>query len=373
MSIVDVAKLANVSAATVSRVLNKKASVSPESALAVKRALSELNYKPRRGRSKQKVIQTRNGGASVCKKGAFALVVPHVCGGFYPSLHKGFVNGGEVLNRRVITCESDNDLGKQADIFFRLMSDDVAGIALVPTTSGSPSAHQIQQLQSAGIPVVLLHRDIDEVQAPFIKLPHEQISYFAARALVERGHKSIACCVQNRTSIVPFWLAGMRRGLAESDLELADEHLHVGPDAAWPMSAEHIAALNEALGRMLSEPAETRPTAIWSSFDGDGELIYLLLNDMGIRIPDEVSLLSFGGAWRSGPVASRLAAITVNEIETGELATRLLDEMTQGIRDMNDDEVCVMVPDLYEGESLIQKKTAHSGTSRDSKLQGAES
>jgi GntR family transcriptional regulator of arabinose operon len=116
------------------------------------------------------------------------------------------------------------------------------------------------------------------------------------------------------------------------------------------VTAAHEGFLHANLERMLRSPAP--PTAIFSPFDSETELIYLLLNKMGVKIPEEVSLVSFGGTWREGALTRRLSAVTVDEEELGRKAVGLLEQMRRREKPLNDATEIIMPLSWAVGETL---------------------
>ena len=74
----------------------------------------------------------------------------------------------------------------------------------------------------------------------------------------------------------------------------------------------------------------------------------MVLNQKGIKVPEEISLISFGGTWREGA----LAAVTVDEEELGRQAVRLLGEMRRREMPFNDTTEIVMPLSWAAGETL---------------------
>ena len=95
-----------------------------------------------------------------------------------------------------------------------------------------------------------------------------------------------------------------------------------------------------------------RPTAIMATFDSLAELIYVVLEGMGLRVPEDISLVSFGGTWREGAIMGRLTAVTMDETTTARRAVELLEEMRLGKRLLDDDERIVLQLGLNEGRTL---------------------
>lgn len=105
-----------------------------------------------------------------------------------------------------------------------------------------------------------------------------------------------------------------------------------------------------ALRRIFSCP--NPPTAIFATFDSQAEMIYLLMPRLGLRVPEDVSLIGFGGALRDSPVTRRLTSVVVDEVATGRQAVSLLNEMRRGDRPIDSDEEFVMPLALSEGQTL---------------------
>ena len=91
---------------------------------------------------------------------------------------------------------------------------------------------------------------------------------------------------------------------------------------------------------------------IATSFDTMAEMILLKLNRMGVRVPEDISLLGFGGTWRQTPTMQELTSVAVDEVEIGRRAVELLSEMRQGVRPLDDEEEIVMPLSLTDGRTL---------------------
>jgi len=94
------------------------------------------------------------------------------------------------------------------------------------------------------------------------------------------------------------------------------------------------------------------PTAIFATFDSLAELIYLLLGKLGYRVPEDISLLGFGGIVRHGAIQSRLSSITVDEVAIGQKAAELLTLMNQGTLPIDSAEIYPMPINVSIGQTL---------------------
>jgi DNA-binding LacI/PurR family transcriptional regulator len=116
------------------------------------------------------------------------------------------------------------------------------------------------------------------------------------------------------------------------------------------VTVEHEQFVKSSLEELLK--LARRPTALFCSFDSEAELVYLLLGRMGVKVPEEISVVGFGGTWRDGAISRRLTSVTVDEEELGLRAARLLDEMRRRERPLNDVTEILMPLSVSKGETL---------------------
>jgi GntR family transcriptional regulator, arabinose operon transcriptional repressor len=278
----------------------------------------------------------------------FALVIPDTRGGYYPSLQRGFHAAAAALNNQVIVCDTDNDPLRQADALLQLLDKKVAGVALVPTTNPATPAHQLRPLHERGIPVVFCHRRVEGLQAPLVTFSALEVGRLAGRAMIERGHRRAAFFSPQRAGLSMHYEQGLRQALREGGGDLPQEF--VCYDHTGKATLEHELFLQRHLVELLSHPQ--RPSALFCSFDSEAELAYLLLQRLGVRVPEEISLVGFGGTWREGALARRLTSVAVDEEELGRKAVGLLAEMRRRERPFKDMTELLLPLGLSQGETL---------------------
>ncbi len=283
------------SLSTVSRVVNKHPHVSPEVVRLVREAMASINYVPPRLRSGRLQGDHR-------RQQIFALVLPHVTTGSYPSLVDGFGAAAAQLNHQVITCSSKNDLDKQANLILQLMEKGVAGIALAPPSQAQPRGdHQIRHLQKHGIPVAFLHQPVAGAKAPLVGLPAEEVGRRIGQLLLDQGHRRVAFVVGDPGGAAIGFKAGLSQALASVGSGLPDELVYSTGQTS-PLDLEGEELLHQTLDQWTSLPSARRPSAIFTSLDLWAELVYLHLMAMGFAVGADISLVSFGAAWRSTSV-----------------------------------------------------------------------
>lgn len=287
--------------------------------------------------------------------GTIALIVPESRTGFYPSLLRGVGTQARAFHGQVTVIDSNNDLNQQADVLIHLLDQQINGVVIVPTYD--TPAHHLRPLQRAGIPVVLLHRPVDAFDAPLIAFDGYKVGRMAARAMLDHAHQRIAFFGSSRGGMTARYLKGLRDVLNESGLELAEQNIFFGDTIL--MTPEHERAMFASLQAMMA--GEAPPTAIMASFDATAETLYMQLGRLGKRVPQDVSLISFGGTYRDGPIQQALAGILVDEELIGKQAVQLLNAMHLGKHKIDVNKKILMDIDLYPGETLARPGAGPGG------------
>lgn len=279
----------------------------------------------------------------------FALIVPETQVGFYPALLRSFQESASGLHHQVIVCNTNNEVDRQGNTILQLIDHQVGGVAIVPTTSPPTPAFQIRQLQKGGTPVVFCSRRVDGIQAPLLAIPFEEVGRQAARAILKRGHRRIAYLGVSRSRGALKYEAGFRAEMEARGCDPAGLEVFYGASPT-PNLAEHEEEITQAIDRICSRP--DRPTAIFTSFDSLAELIFVLLGRRGFRIPEDISVVGFGGSKREGALLRRLTSVTVDEVRMGQQAIELLDRMRRGELPLDCDDVFEMPVGLNAGATL---------------------
>lgn len=146
----DIAKKAGVSKATVSMVLNKRdQSISEETKKKILKLAEELNYIP----------NSLARGLSTKKTGTIGIILPDITNPFFSSIARAIEDAANSLGYNVILCNTDNEIDKEVDYIKLLISKIVDGVIFI--AGGESSSSSVQMLKSNNIPFVLVDRYID--------------------------------------------------------------------------------------------------------------------------------------------------------------------------------------------------------------------
>ena len=288
----------------------------------------------------------------------FAVVVPDTRGGLLPTLLHGFEDAARDVHHQTIMCNTDGDMTRQGDIMLQLVDKEVGGVALLPTNLAPTPAHHIRPLQAQGIPIVFLHRRVEGIRAPLLAFPYYEVGYLAGKTIIQHGHRRVAFFTAGRSAAgVSAYQEGLRQALRSGGSDLPDE-LSFYNELTRNEQSVSVWREQDVLAELqgmfaLPDP----PTAIFTTLDWPAEGIYYLLQQMGLRVPEDVSLVGLAGTRREGVFMQRLASVMIDEIATGQRAVSLLHEMRCGDRAIDDDEEFSLKLGFYDGKTLATLAT----------------
>lgn len=263
-TIYDVAALAGVSPATVSRVLNG-AQVSPERAQKVRDAALALDYRPNR------MARTlRRGGSAV-----IALIIPDVENVFFTALARGVEDRANAAGYSVVLCNTDELAEKEARYLEIAVDEQVAGVVLAPA---SPEP-DLGALTARRIPVVAVDRPVATPAVDVVTLDDLDAARRATLTAYERGYQRVACVTGFADTVTAQLRAqGWREAFSEHspglDPDLYLRHTDYRPGGgrraaedllALPCPPDAIFAANNLLGvGVLAHlaAADRRPPAV---------------------------------------------------------------------------------------------------------------
>jgi len=259
--------------------------------------------------------------------GVFALLVPQTRIPFYQSVLTGFEQAAWEANAQVAFVSTNDDPLRQGDAVLQLLDRGVAGLAVVPSTSGDAQAYQFGAVRRANVPLVFCNRPVTGVEAATLRVDAAEIGRRAARMLAQAGHERVAFHSSPRYVFYETVETAFREKLNE----IAHEQNRGAPfiyTRYGDSIAEHDHAGNDVRRAWLLEclSGDSPPTALFSTFDTVSEYFFYLMTREGLRIPEDLSLLSLGAVDRGPGLSSMLSAVTVDAERLGRRAFELLSQ-----------------------------------------------
>ena len=178
-TISDVASLAGVSTATVSRALNGKSTVDPELAARVLAAARELGYQP-------------NGPARNLRRqeaAVIALIISDVENPFFTAIARGVEDVAHTVGYSVVLCNADENTDKERRYVDVAIQERVAGVIMSPTST----ATNVDLLINRGTPLVAVDRPLPERTSDTVLVDTRLAAREATEHLMAQGYQRIGC------------------------------------------------------------------------------------------------------------------------------------------------------------------------------------
>lgn len=293
-TIKDVARLAGVSAGTVSNVLNRPSYVKSETRERVLAAIRELDFVPHQGARQFRPGRVRTLG----------LAIANLDNPFFVDVALGAEERCAELGVGVVICNSGYDPVRETHNLDLLVQSRVQGIIIAPVDERSS---RLEMLKDRGVPMVFVDRVGDDRDCWSVVVDDYRGGQIGMRHLVAAGHRRIAYLGHPETSPkVRTRLAGARSVLEahpEVELELIE-------GGSWTIEAGRRAAT-----RLVERSPERRPSAVFCANDMLALGLEQQLLREGVRVPEELAIVGYDDLeWAS--VAS-VPLTTVAQPRTG--------------------------------------------------------
>ena len=307
-TIYDVARLAGVSTATVSRALNGTGQIAPATLATIEAAVEELGYHPN---TVARSLVTKS-------THTIALLLPDITNPFYAALVRGIQEAAFGHGRTMLLCTTEGDAEREEHYLRLLQAKQVDG-ALVDGLV--LPADRIAGFVEDGFPIVCLDRDIDSRSIPVVQVDNRIGGRLATKHLIELGHTRIAHVTgAGELGISDERLAGYRDALTaariEPDFDLVEEGRFTeegGHDAASTLIEGHPDI-----------------TAIFAANDLSALGVLNALAENRRSVPDDVSVVGFDDLRLAAYTSPPLTTVRQPGVEIARLATEILIGLTEG-------------------------------------------
>jgi LacI family transcriptional regulator len=307
----DIAGLAGVSIATVSRVLNDRPDVAPETREAVMRVVREHGFSTNRGAR----------GLSSGRTGIVGTTLPVINASYFGAILAGAAEALYEEDVRIVLCPTLHQHEREVTLLERLMRGTTDGaILLLP----EESAEELRKLERQGFPFVVVDpREPVPEGIAVVSAAHAAGAKEATDHLLGLGHRRIGAITG-----MPGWVAteerlsGFRTALASRGL-LPDPELIAAAD--WQITGGFVAA-----ERLLALP--DRPTAIFAFNDNIAIGVLQAARVLGLRVPHDLSVVGFDDLEEASIVDPPLTTVRQPLAELGRMGASLLTRLVDGQR-----------------------------------------
>ncbi|WP_055679734.1 catabolite control protein A [Secundilactobacillus kimchicus] len=304
VTIYDVAREADVSMATVSRVVNGNPNVKPATRKKVLDVIERLDYRPNavaRGLASKKTTTV-------------GVIIPDVTNIYFSALARGIDDIAMMYKYNIILTNSDENGRKEVQVLNTLMAKQVDGIVFM----GNDISEELRkEFDRAKTPIVLAGCVDPTGQMPSVNIDYVAAVEEAVKNLIDRGNQKVAFISGSLDQPInrEYRLKGYKQALKKAGLRY-DEKLVFETDYSYKA------------GQLL-QPA-LQAAGATAAIVGDDELAAGVMNgvsDAGLNVPDDFEIITSNDTKLTEMVRPKMSSITQPLYDIGAVSMRLLTKL----------------------------------------------
>lgn len=303
VTIVDVAKEANVSPATVSRVINHNHSISKKTAEKVWAAAEKLGYEPNMLARSFRKQETR----------IILVLVPNITNPYYAHILSGISDTTRALGYSSFICNTQGEEAQELEVLDMLRKRRADGAILLATEEGTSWLREY----SGRFPVVQCSEYDPAVPVPHVCIDNYNAARDVVRYLLELGHRRIGTISsENRYVSTQLRLQGYRDELRAAGIEPQDEYVHFASvDYSFKSGRDGAKKLLQ-----LPQP----PTALFCISDVLAQGAVTGAGEIGVAVPRQLTVVGFDDVDHTTRYHPYITTMAQPCYEIGQKATELL-------------------------------------------------
>ena len=298
----DVAKQAGETPMTVSRVINNSGYVKDETRQRIEAVIEELHYVP----------NMLSRGLRIKESMTIGLVISDISNPYWTKIIQGTESFASENGYQVILCNSSESEKKELAHLENLIKNQVDGILIAPITN---SPKPIVFVQNQEIPIVVIGYPMPDVEVDVVRCDTNEAAYDIVKLLIALGHQRIAALTGPKQIVTATdRVDGYKRALNEAGIPIHDELIqygHFSPEYGYKMAKEML-------------KLDPLPTAVITGNNFIAIGVTKALNEVGIRIPDDISVVTFDGPRRDLVIDPFFTMVSQPGYDLGEQAASIL-------------------------------------------------
>ena len=330
-SIKDVAHLAGVSVATVSRTINFPNKVSEKTRKSVEQAIHELNFTPNSTARDLRTSQTRR----------IIVLVPNISNPFFSNVIKGIQNYANTCGYSVLLGETHDQINLEQDYAKMVLRRQADGI--IQLSARNPFSNIKLQNETLPPPWVNACECLEETNNPIVKIDNFKAMHDLTKHVLDKGHLNLGVVLgPNDSPLTKERLKGIEACLAADNSRAHNLIQYQGDFTSHSgalVSHEVASALN-------------RPTAILCMND---EMAFGLIHGLkqkNINVPDDISIAGFDDIELAQYCDPPLTTIQQPSLDMGRTAMKILTQQIERTDQHNT--IATFSTQLIPRESIIK-------------------
>ncbi|MCM3584609.1 LacI family transcriptional regulator [Mesobacillus maritimus] len=331
ITIKDVAKKANVSIATVSRIINNKPGYSKETEIKVLEVIKELGYSP----------NSIARGLISKRTHTIGVLVPKLSSMLTNEIIRGIENITHQYGSSVIVCHTESNGQKTMQYLQLLHEKQVDGIIFAST---SLTEEYYQFIENKGIPIVLLSTKSDQFPVPYVKVDDEVAAYTATEYLIKKGHRTIGMLSGNRDDRIAGKprVDGFIKALKNYQLSVNEDHI----------VSFHGFSFHDGVNcfqQLIHQIPDV--TAVFAASDEMALGMISAAYEMGIKVPEQISVIGYDNLSIAEMSIPPLTSVAQPLCEMGEAAAEMVFEVIENNQKVNS-QICA--------HHIVERKSVRS-------------
>ncbi|MBO5033247.1 MAG: LacI family DNA-binding transcriptional regulator [Lachnospiraceae bacterium] len=333
ITIYDIAKEAEVSPSTVSRVLTNSARVRPEKRQKIEALIAKYNFKPNALAKGLADTRTRTIG----------VLAADIRNPYYASLFVACEQAAKEVGYTVVLYNTLGKTENEVELLGKLQEQKVDAIIQLggradDLVSSAEYVEIINEIMSS-IPVVVTGK-LDGTRCHAVRIDSMKSMELLMEHLLGLGHRRIALIGGRRNVLATFEKYQKYKLMLKENMIAYDDGL-VAPDGGYDFETGYR-QMNEMLAK------RTDMTAVIAINDFAAMGVMKSLNEHGIRIPEDMSVVSYDNTYMSEMAMPRLTSIDYN---FGEYGRKLIDTSIAVIEGRKKDNLRMVMPAIVVRES----------------------
>lgn len=310
VTILDIARELNITAATVSRALNDHPGIRETTRQTVKETAARLNY-----RHNKLASSLRLGKSNI-----IGVIIPSAETNFFGSVVHGIEKVANENNYNVLLYQSNESYEfekKGVQTFLQLQVDGV----LASISKETINLDHYNEIRNRGIPLILFDRTVDRLGVSTVEVDDFAGAFQATKHLIGNGCRRIAHIAgQQHVNIFNLRLKGYIEALNVHGIPLDDDLICYGKVS--------VESGRECMKKLLEGPV--LPDAVFAVEDFTALGAIQAIRAAGLRIPDDIAIIGFANEAFGEYLIPSLSTVNQQTVTMGEEAAKLMFEHLRG-------------------------------------------
>lgn len=305
MNIKEIALIAGVSVATISRVLNHPEVVQPETREHVLAIMKENNYTPNWFARNLNLSRTRT----------IAIMIPDIENTMYQRIISGIEQISQKKDYTIILCNTHSDLKSELNYLDMMINRKIDGFIIA---SSSLDKNQIDKLKNEKIPVVFIGKNEVYENENSCYINFAESAYKMTKHLIEMNHDNIDLVIDESSKTnKEYFIKGYEKAIKSLNINIGKIHLcKSGIEGGYLLAKKQISL-------------KTLPRAIFASDDDIAFGIMKAAKEEKIDIPTELAIAGFSNSPMCSLITPELTSVEQPTKKLGMVAARMLFDIIE--------------------------------------------